>query len=73
MAFFTYPVDSQWLVVEADTSLESKQLAKSKGVDLSSISCILRTPEPVLCEIEARIPMTIVYQDGGMERVEFHD
>jgi len=70
MAFFTYPVDSQWLVVEADTSLESKQLAKSKGVDLSSISCILRTPEPVLCEIEARIPMTIVYQDGMIERVK---
>lgn len=70
MPFFTYPVESQWFIVEADTSLESKQLAKSRGVDLSMISCILRTPEPILCEIEARIPMTILYQDGLFERIK---
>lgn len=69
MSFFTYPVKDQWVVVEADTSLESKQSAKKRGIDLTTISCILRTPEPVVCELEARIPITILYQDGTLERV----
>lgn len=73
MSFFTYPIDSHWFIVEADTSMESKQLAKSRGIDLSTISCILRTPEPILCEIEARIPMTILYQDGSFERIKDAD
>lgn len=70
MSFFTYSLDSQLFVVEADTSVESKQLARSRGIDLSTISCMLRTPEPILCEIEVRIPMTILYQDGTLERIK---
>ena len=69
MAFFTYQLETQLVLVEGDTLMESRSIAQKQGLDLSQVSCCFRSPEPAFAEIELQIPITIIYENGSIERI----